>query len=76
MTSLEAALQVLREAEEPLNSQEITKRILEKGLWQTKGKTPAATVNARIAVEIKQRGSFARFRRVSPNVYTINPSQT
>jgi len=44
MTALEAALGILGKAKKPLHYREITKRILEEELWQTKGKTPAATI--------------------------------
>ncbi len=49
MSVKQAAIQVLRESGEPLHSREITKRILQKKLWTTQGKTPAATVEARLS---------------------------
>ena len=69
LTALDAACKVLREAGEPLHYQEITRRVLDGGLWRTQGKTPSATVNARLAVDIKQPGS--RFRRVAPGIYSV-----
>ncbi len=38
---------VLKEAEGPLHYKEITKRLLDRGLWKSSGKTPDATVKAR-----------------------------
>ena len=43
-SGLDAAAQVLAEAGEPLNTAEMVKRMLERGLWKTSGKTPAATI--------------------------------
>ena len=77
MNSLDAAAVVLGEADGPLHYREISERILERGLWQTSGKTPWDTVNARLAVDIK-RGADSRFRRVAPGMFTLSeesPSQ-
>lgn len=60
---LMAAAKVLAEAGEPLNCQEMVKRMLEKGLWKTEGKTPAATIYAAIIREIRDKGAKARFRK-------------
>jgi len=54
MTALEAALRVLQDEGKPLHYREITKRILAGKLWQCSGKTPEATINAQLAVNIKQ----------------------
>jgi hypothetical protein len=48
VTFLEAAEEVLRDAKEPLRIGEITERALARGLIQTVGKTPAATMSARL----------------------------
>jgi len=67
--ALDAAYSVLREAAEPLHYREITKRILAQGNWVTGGKTPWATVNARLAKDIQEHGDSSRFRRVEPGVF-------
>lgn len=72
MTALDAAEQVLRKAGTPLHYNRITELMLDSGLWTTKGKTPWATVNARIATDINHRGEQSRFRRVEPCVYELN----
>ena len=56
MNILDAAYTVLNEVGQPLHYSDITKRVLEKGLWATQGKTPWATVNAQLAVDIKEKG--------------------
>jgi len=60
---LSGAVKVLQEAEQPLNCQEMVKRMLEKGLWKTDGKTPSATLHSAISREIKEKGTESRFRK-------------
>ena len=69
MKALDAAYSILREAAEPLHYREITKRILAQGTWVTRGKTPWATVYARLTNDIQQHGDSSRFRRVEPGVF-------
>jgi hypothetical protein len=38
--------------------------MLEKGLWQTKGRTPQATLYAALLRRIQKDGGNARFRKV------------
>jgi len=70
-TALEAAYEVLKDAGKPLHYEEITRCMLERGLWQTRGKTPWATVNARLAVDIKELGPASRFQRVGRGIFTV-----
>ena len=63
-SGLDAAAKVLADAKEPLNSKEMVARMLAKGLWQTSGKTPAATIYAAIIREIASKGDASRFRKV------------
>ncbi len=74
MSAIEAAIAVLRDASEPLHYRELTQRMLAQGLWATSGKTPWNTVNALIAVDIKDRGADSRFVRFSPGYFTLNPN--
>ena len=46
MTFIEAAFQILGSSRKPLTTREITERALEKGLINTRGKTPGATMSA------------------------------
>lgn len=71
MDSLDAVVTVLQQEAGPLNYQEITKRILQQGLWQSDGKTPDATINARLAVDIKKHGDASRFMRTAPGVFAL-----
>jgi len=62
-SGLDAAAQILAEAGEPLSTGEMVKRMIEKGLWSTGGKTPAATIYSAILREINVKGDQSRFRK-------------
>lgn len=68
-----AAIKVLRESEEPLHYEEITKRALEQGLIETSGATPEATMNAQIAINIKHKKENSAFIRTKPGYFYLNP---
>jgi len=68
LDAVEAALQQLGT---PQNYREITVEVLKQGLWQAAGKTPDATVNARLAVDIKDNGSKSRFQRTDKGVFAL-----
>ncbi len=72
MTALQAVHKVLQDAKNPLHYEEITKRVLASQLWKTQGKTPAATINALLAVNIKKMGAASAFRRTGGGTYAIN----
>lgn len=65
LSGLDAAAQILREAGEPMNAQDLIAQILERGLWKTEGKTPAATIYAAMSREIKAKGTGSRFQKVA-----------
>ena len=48
MTYYEAALQVLRSVQRPLTTREITDQAIRRGLIKPSGKTPYATMGARL----------------------------
>ncbi len=60
---LDAAILVLREAGEPMNTKEMVEAVLAKDLWKSDGKTPAATLYSSILREIQKKGDEARFRK-------------
>lgn len=76
MTAIDAAYEVLAGASEPLHSNEIARRMIDQGLWTTKGSTPGATVDSRIAVDIQANGAASRFRRIGRSTFTINTPGT
>ena len=71
LSGLDAAAQVLAQAKEPLRCADLTERVLSKGLWKSKGKTPAATLNAAMLREIKTKGSAARFRKAGRGLFAV-----
>lgn len=71
MSILTAVRTVLSQAGEPLHYKELTKRILDQGLWTTNGRTPNETVNARLSVEIKRRGTSSLFQRTNKGVFAL-----
>jgi restriction system protein len=71
MSALRAVEQLLQNEGKPLHYREITRLIIERGLWRSDGKTPAATVNALLAVDIKRRGAQSRFRRVGKGIFGL-----
>ena len=75
MKAIDAVAAVLEEADGPLHYSEITERMLAKGLWNSRGKTPEATVSARLAVDIRDQGAASRFVRLSRGRYKLNPER-
>lgn len=67
----DAAIKILQEAGEPLHAKEIAKRLLAENLWQTTGKTPAATVSARLYSDIKKNGDDSPFILVGPQLFGL-----
>ena len=71
LSGLDAAAKVLAETGEPMSCKAITERMIAQGLWQTTGKTPAATIYAAIIREIAAKGDKARFRKVERGKFTL-----
>lgn len=67
----EAVIEILNTEAKPLHIKVLTDLILSGGLWQTDGKTPAATVEACIASDIKHQGESSPFVRVAPRTYGL-----
>jgi len=72
LSGLDAAAKVLAEAGEPMNCKAIVERTLAEGLWQTNGKTPAATLYSAIIREIRDKGEASRFAKVERGKFTRN----
>jgi hypothetical protein len=70
----QVAIDVLRNAGEPLHASEIAKRVLASGRCAgLKGKTPEATISAMLAVGSKAGGPFTR---VDKGTYTLADAPT
>jgi hypothetical protein len=65
LSALDAATQVLSEADEPMNCRQLIEAMTEKNYWQpSAGKTPQNTLHAAISKEIKTKGTDSRFAKV------------
>ncbi|MEM1451824.1 MAG: restriction endonuclease [Planctomycetota bacterium] len=67
----DAGREVLLEAGEPLHYREMARRALSRGLVMTDGKTPEATLNAQISVDISRQGDSSKFIRTAPGVFGL-----
>ncbi len=67
-----AAIQILSEAQTPLHYKEITKRALDKGILETDGATPDASMNAQIITDIQKKGAGSDFIKTDKATYAIN----
>ncbi len=73
MSCTDAAAQVLKGLKTPLSCPEMIDKMAEKGLWSSPtGKTPAATLQAKIIREIKTKGGESRFVKTGPGRFA-NP---
>ena len=71
MGLLDAAIQVLHKADNPMNAKDIVDAVLAKGLWSTSGKTPHATLYAAIIREINKKGNEARFTKAKRGHFAL-----
>ena len=69
---LTLAADVLRDAKAPMDCKAIVEKVLSKGLWQTKGKTPAATLYAAIIREIAAKGKDARLHKTGRGQFELS----
>ena len=71
-TFKEIAFQILQETGKPLHSKKITAIALERGWLKTAGKTPDASMNSQLIVDINAKKDKSRFLKVSPSVFSLN----
>ena len=71
MDLLDAAYDLLRTANRPLTAKEMVDSILKNGQWKTNGKTPDATLGARIYVDIKKHGALSRFANAARSTLSM-----
>jgi len=67
------ACQILKEKGQPLHSKEITKVALSREWLNTAGKTPDATMNAQLVVDINAKKDKSRFIKTAPSTFSLNP---
>ena len=71
LSGLDAAAQVLADANEPLDTKTMVERMFAKGLWETKGKTPHATIYSAVLRDLQRNGEASRFRKVDRGKFTL-----
>jgi len=69
---LTLAADVLRDAKAPMDCKAIVEKVIAKGLWQTKGKTPHSTLYAAIIREIAAKGKEARFHKTDRGMFELS----
>lgn len=73
LSQLDAAVQVLIKACEPMTSKAMIEAMTAQGLWTSPGgKTPHATLYAAILREIQNKGADARFQKVDRGQFTTS----
>jgi len=71
LSGLDAAAKVLADAAEPMGTTVLVEKMLAKGLWSTKGKTPAATIYAAIVRDIQKHGDASRFQKTERGKFAL-----
>jgi len=73
MSLVDAAIQVMKEVDEPMNTKRMVELISERDLWQPSraGKTPHATLYSAILREIRDKGDDSRFEKVERGKFTL-----
>jgi hypothetical protein len=71
MTLMDAAVQVCREAGEPLRVKQMMRGIWDQKLWSGDGMTPSATLSAAILRDLR-KGKDARFKKVDRGLFALN----
>jgi hypothetical protein len=68
---------VLRESGQPMSCPELIEQMAAKGYWTSpKGKTPASTLYAAIAREVKLKGAGSRFIKTGPGRFASRDAQS
>ena len=72
LSLLKAAIAVLEESDEALNTKQMIEQAKAKGLWTPgEGKTPEQTLYSAIAREIKAKGENSRFKLVTKGHFKL-----
>ena len=72
VSQMDAAVQILKEAGQELNCKEMVRRMIEKRLWETKGRTPGATLSAALQRDIAKRGEASRFKKTARGLFGLS----
>ncbi len=70
------AVKIITEAGKPLHYREITRMATEQNLLRTTGKTPWATMNAQLSMDIINNGENSTFYRAQPGFFGLKKPGT
>jgi hypothetical protein len=70
-----AAIEILKDATEPLHYKEITKQAIDRGILVSEGKTPDASMNAQLITEVNSMGDASTFIKTAPATFALNPNK-
>lgn len=71
---LDSVYLLLQESASPMHPKELATALIQRGMWSSQGKTPDATVGARIYCDIKKHGDQSRFIKAAEGLFTLNPN--
>ena len=72
LSLVEAAILVMKEIGEPMNTKRMLALVTERALWSSpNGKTPHNTLYAAILREIREKGSASRFEKVERGKFAL-----
>ena len=73
MSLVDAAIQVMKEVDEPMNTKRMVELVGECNLWEPSrgGKTPHATLYSAILREIRDKDDNSRFEKVERGKFTL-----
>lgn len=71
MSLLDAAEAVLSDHGRPVHYRQLADEMLRRGLWATRGQTPANTVYARIWDDIRDRGDESSFAQLGKGMFAL-----
>lgn len=69
------AIKIITDAGKPLHYREITRLATERGLLKSDGKTPWATMNAQLSMDIVNNGENSQFYREQPGFFGLNKAK-
>jgi len=71
MGCLDAAAEVLKDADEPMTTKQMVEAMSERGLWSSDAATPWATLYSAILRELKNKGDESRFEKADRGKFQI-----
>lgn len=75
MNLLDAAYDILKSKGQPMSAKDMAMCLLEAGTWKPTGKTPDATLGARIYMDIKKHGESSRFAKAGKGLFVPSTAQ-